>query len=776
MDDKEKQLLQRLLSLFKIEAGEHLKAISSGLIELEKAGPEKQPEILEVIYREAHSLKGAARSVNLQKIAALCQSMENVFSALKGREIQATIQLFDVLHKAVDKIESLSTAAEEKTASGVGALVQVLENVIKKPSIEQEPVRVEKEETSDPIPEPPSLPIPDPRPPTPDPRSPIPGTSSLPLSPSLPSSETIRISTHKLDSILFQAEELLTVKITSGQRLAELREMRTSLNQLKKEWSGFKRSGEPLFLSPFEGQLTTLLKAAEYDHRSLGGMVDSLLDEMKKILMLPFSTLSDQFPKVVREISREMGKEAEMIVTGGEIEVDRRVLEEMKDPLTHMVRNCLDHGIEKVGERKRKKKPVRGKILLTITSKNGNKLEIVLSDDGAGIEATRLKTAALQHGLLSREEIEKLSEGEVTSLIFRSGLTTSPIITELSGRGLGLAIVREKVEKLGGRIEVESGPDAGTLFRMVIPLTLATFRGVLVTVSGYPFILPTNNVERVVRTKKEEIKTVENRETVLLDGRVLSLTRLEDVLELGSGVGGQGSGIRDQGSGGWDQGSGSSRFLNTDLRSPNPDPYLSLVVLGSAEKRMAFQVDAVLQEREVLVKPLGNQLSRVRNIAGATVLEGGVVVPILNVVDILKSAVRVGGTPAGLKKAIIPEKRRSILVVEDSITARTLLKNILSTVGYAVRTTVDGLDAVAALRTQKFDLVVSDIQMPRMDGFDLVENIRGNNKFPDLPVILVTSLESDQDRRRGIEVGANAYIVKSSFDQSNLLEVVRRLI
>lgn len=752
MDDKEKQLLQRLLSLFKIEAGEHLKAISSGLIALEKAGPEKQPEILEVIYREAHSLKGAARSVNLQKIAALCQSMENVFSALKGREIQATIQLFDVLHKAVDKIESLSTAAEEKTDSGVGALVRLLENVIKKPFIEQGPVSAE-EETFDPVAEPLSPLIPDPRPP--EPLSPS-------LSPSSASAETIRISTHKLDSILFQAEELLTVKIASGQRLAELREMRTSLSQLKKEWSGFKRSGEPFFLSPFEGQLTTLLKAAEYDHRSLGGMVDSLLDEMKKILMLPFSTLSDQFPKVVREISREMGKEAEMTVTGGEIEVDRRVLEEMKDPLTHMVRNCLDHGIEEAGERKRKKKPARGKILLAVTSKNGNKLEIVLSDDGAGIEATRLKTAALRHGLLSREEIEKLSAGEVTSLIFRSGLTTSPIITDISGRGLGLAIVREKVEKLGGRIEVESGPDAGTLFRMVIPLTLATFRGVLVTVGGYPFILPTNNVERVVRTKKEEIKTVENRETVLLDGQVLSLTRLEDVLELGSGIG--------------DQGSGGSRSLNTGSRSLTPDPFFPVLVLGSAEKRMAFQVDAVLQEREVLVKSLGNQLSRVRNIAGATVLEGGVVVPILNVVDILKSAVKVGGTPAGPKNAIIPEKRRSILVVEDSITARTLLKNILSTAGYDVRTTVDGLDAVAALRTRKFDLVVSDIQMPRMDGFDLVENIRKDKNLSDLPVVLVTSLESDADRRRGIEVGANAYIVKSSFDQSNLLEVVRRLI
>lgn len=753
MDKKEEEFLKKLLSLFKVEAGEHLKAISSGLIELEKAGPESEQEIIEVIYREAHSLKGAARSVNLQNIATLCQSIETVFSAMKGGEIEASLDLYDGLHRAVDKIGTLTTDREEKTSAGIGELLAELENFIKKPSIEKEPVRVEEDETCDPIREPLS-------PPDSTPRSLEPRSAAL-IS-NLPSSETIRISIHKLDAILFQAEELLTVKITTGQRVAELREMRTSLNQLKKEWSGIKRAGEAFFLSPLEGQLAALLKSAEYDYRSLGGMVDSMLDEMKKILMLPFSSLSDLFPKFVREISREMGKEAEMTVKGAEIEVDRRILEEMKAPLMHMVRNCLDHGIEKLEERKRKNKPVKGKILLAVTSKNGNKLEIVLSDDGAGIEPTQLKNAVLRSGLLSREEIERLGEREVLSLIFRSGLTTSPMITDISGRGLGLAIVREKVEKLNGRVEVESRPDEGTLFRMVIPLTLATFRGIFFRVGERPFILPTSNVERAVRMKKEAIKTVENRETVLLDGQVLSLIRMGDVLGIKSAV--------------EDRGSESSRSLNTDPRDPTPDSFLSVVVLGSAEKRMAFQVDTVLQEREVLVKPLGNQLSRVRNIAGATVLEGGVVVPILNVIDIMKSAVKVTGTPAGLQKDISGKKRKAILVVEDSITARTLLKNILNTAGYDVKTSVDGVDAVSALRTQTFDLVVSDVQMPRMDGFDLVENIRRDKNLSDLPVVLVTGLESSEDRRRGIEVGANAYIVKSSFDQSNLLEVIGRLI
>jgi two-component system chemotaxis sensor kinase CheA len=314
---------------------------------------------------------------------------------------------------------------------------------------------------------------------------------------------------------------------------------------------------------------------------------------------------------------------------------------------------------------------------------------------------------------------------------------------------LGLAIVREKVERLGGAVSVETHPDAGTAFRMLLPLTLATFRGILVCIQEQCFILPTALVERVVAVSKEMIRTVENRETIELDGHAVALVRLQSVLALSPGA--------------------------TKMNAAGKIP---AVVIRSGGKRIAFLVDAVAAEQEVLVKNLGPQLRRVRNVAGATILGTGKVALVLNVPDLMKSAVREASLPVvpGWVAEQVPAARKSILVTEDSITARMLLKGILESAGYNVKTAVDGSDALSALRTEDFDLVVSDVDMPRMNGFDLTAKIRADKKLSQLPVVLVTALESRSDRERGIDVGANAYIVKSSFDQSNLLGVIHRLI
>ncbi|MBI3995585.1 MAG: response regulator, partial [Nitrospirae bacterium] len=451
----------------------------------------------------------------------------------------------------------------------------------------------------------------------------------------------------------------------------------------------------------------------------------------------------------VRDLSRDRGKELELVIEGAEIEIDRRILEEIKDPLIHLVRNSIDHGIEKPAERGQKRKSPRGTVAIAISQKDGSKVEILITDDGAGIDAAKVRSAAQKLNLISPEEAERLGDRETMGLIFQSGLSTSPIITDLSGRGLGLAIVREKVEKLGGLVTVETRPDAGTTFRMILPITLATFRGLLVRVHDHLFAIRTTHLELVGRVNKEEIKTVENRETIRLNGRAVSLVRLGDLLELpGKGTPGD-----------------------------SPDD-LQFVILSLAEKRMAFLVDEILSEQEVLVKSLGPQLSRVRNVAGATILGTGKVVPILNVHDLLKSAVKNASVPVKVPATVEAgkQKGKTILVAEDSITARTLLKNILETAGYRVKTAVDGVEAFTALRTEAFDLAVSDVDMPRMNGFDLTAKVRADKKLSDLPVVLVTALESREDRERGIDVGANAYIVKSSFDQSNLLEVIRRLV
>ena len=756
---------KKLLATFKVEAGEHLNALSSGLIALEQSPlAEKQSGLVETIFREAHSLKGASRAVNLAEIETICQSLESVFSSLKRKEIKLSPELFDLLHRAADALGGLLSSVEAQRPpaekSLVALLAQELEAAAKGvlPEPKREGFKGTEQNSAAAVPE----------------ALPVSAERALPA-------ETVRIRAARLDSLLLQAEELLSAKLTMKQRTSELQNLKATITVWEKEWTkvhpvlrevqkflgknGRQNGNGQLnpqirglaefldwnrsFVKSLATALDSLAKAAEQDHRSLGGMVDNLVEDVKRACMLPFASLLEIFPKFIRDLSRDQGKEVDWVSHGEEVQVDRRILQGMKDPLFHLVRNCIDHGIEKPAERTRKNKPSRGTVTVAISQRDGNKVEILVSDDGSGINVAKVRAAALKLGIITSEQDKALDEQQVLSFLFHSGVSTSPIITDISGRGLGLAIVREKVEKLGGTVSVESHPDRATTFRIVLPLTLATFRGVLVRLDEHRFVIPTAHVERVVGVSKEGIKTVENRETIELNGQAVSLVRLGSVLEL------------------------PHKAMGTETAAKSP-----AIVLSAAGKQIAFLVHEISAEQEVLVKSLGPQLPRVRNIAGATVLGTGKVVPILNVLDLMHSAVRVAPIPAaaGAVAEKMETTRKAILVAEDSITARTLLKNILESAGYNVKTAVDGLDAFTTLRTEEFDLVVSDVDMPRMSGFDLTAKIRADKKLSELPVVLVTALESRQDRERGIDVGANAYIVKSSFDQSNLLEVIRRLI
>lgn len=738
MNTQDTEFLQRLLAMFKTEAREHLDVISTGLTKMGKSDAANQAELVETIYREAHSLKGAASSVNLTDIIVLCQGMEDVFFALKRGRLSLSALTCDLLQQAVDYCYRMVDGEEVSAADK-----SIVRNLLSR--LGEALTKGTESETDEAIPsaeqEQPEQIVRSP----PEPREP-PGQTP-PLSPGSVAPETVRIATAKLDNLLLQAEEMIAIKLATGQRAAELRELKKAFDVWKKKGrreSAARVSADP-FVSSFETSLTAMVKNSEYEHRAFGAMIDKLLDDMKKTLMLPFSSLLEMFPRMVRDLARTAGKKVELTTAGGEIELDRRVLEEMKDPLIHLVRNCVDHGIETVAERARKRKPPVGNLKITVSSKD-NTIEIAVSDDGAGIDVAKIKSSAVRHTIITWDAVDKLGDREGMQLIFHSGVTTSPLITDISGRGLGLAIVREKVEKLNGTVAIESRMDAGTTFTMVVPLTLATFRGTLVRVGERLFVLPSVNVARVARAARDTIHTVENRETLVFDDRPISLVRLADVLNLKTAA----------------------------ARQQQDDGPVQVVLLGLAEKRIAFMVDEVLHEQEVLVRPLGRQLSRVRNISGATVLASGKVAPILNVADLLKSVVKNGSLfAAGLTGQ--PKERRSVLVVEDSITARALLKNLLESAGYLVQTAVDGLDGITALKSRLFDIVVSDVEMPRMNGFELTARIRSDQKLSDLPVVLVTALESREDRERGIDVGANAYIVKSSFDQSNLLEVIGRL-
>jgi two-component system chemotaxis sensor kinase CheA len=746
MAKKNGEFLKKLLATFRVEADEHLKAMSSSLLELKKAPADaRRAELVETIFREAHSLKGAARAVNFADIESVCQSLESVFAGMKGGAV-ASGQLFDLLHQALDALSGL-LSPEPATAAkpALATLIRRLDGAMEGP--------------------PPAEPV------VSAPAEPLPAARS-------PVSETVRISVAKLDAAMRQAEELLAARMAAGERARELREFVTALAARQKERAetqavlralerSLRRSGKgdgasgeqrmlarlvqqteagSLFVKRLEDGLSGLARSAEGDHRALTAMVDNLLHDVKEMQLLPLASLLEALPRMVRELARDRGKQVELSVRGGEIEIDRRILEELKDPLLHLIRNCVDHGIETPAVRNQSGKPPQGTISIAISQKDGGKIEVAVADDGAGIDVGKVKAAAVKLGEASAEEADRLDELEALALVFRSGVSTSPIITDLSGRGLGLAIVREKIERLGGAVTLETRVDAGTTFRIVLPLTLATFRGVLVRAGEGLFVVPASGVERVARAAAGDIQTVENRETIPLDGQAVSLVRLGDVLEL--------------------------------PRKDEPGDTVLAVVLGSSPARIAFQVEEVHGEQEVLVKTLGPQLARVRNVAGASVLGTGEVAPVLNVADLMKSATKLAATaraPAAAAK-LTETRKRAVLVVEDSITSRSLLKNILESAGYSVATAVDGIDAYTALKTATFDLVVSDVEMPRMDGFDLTAKIRADKHLSELPVVLVTALEQREHRERGIEVGASAYIVKSSFDQSNLLEVARRLI
>ena len=847
MDKKEQEFLKRLRETFRVEADEHLRALSSGLIELEKMpGPAERVQIIETVYREAHSLKGAARSVNLKEIESLCQPLESSLGALKRNEISLSVPLFDLFHQAVDSLMQLAASMDaerspaeratlhelgrwlEEAAQGGGpqtagptpegktmslpeatksSLPQARSDDLSRPGkgateVAAARLRVRSDGRSDDLSRrskkagvveekppirapvasasPAKLAVARPDPYMPELELAAPNTPSMPKTvvvrpvdeAILSTSETVRIPINRLDPLLLQAEEMIQAKLAGDQRTTELRQIQEALVSWKIDWVKWKAAHpaqasqmpewETSRLDTLEGRISLISQVFEQDQRSLRQMVDDHLEAMKQVLMLPVSILVEVFPRLVRDLAREQGKEVDLELSGMELEMDKRILEDLKDPLIHLVRNCVDHGIELPEKRRQQGKRMCGTLVLAFSAKDSRHMEILVSDDGAGIDLVRVRAAAERVGILSGEAAGKLDDQETLPLIFQSGVSTSEIITDLSGRGLGLAIVREKVEKLGGSVSVETHPGAGTTFRLLMPLTMATFRGVLVKARKQTFLLPSAHIERVLRVRLDEIQTVENRATILLGGKILSLVRLGDVLELP--LRNNGGALNDE---------MSHQRTATEIA---PADHVPVLILVSAQKRIAVQVDEVLAEEEILVKGLGQQLRRVRNIAGATVLGAGTIIPVINVADLIDSAIRPDaavGTPEEEKNSV---HTHHLLVAEDSITARTLLKNILETGGYQVTTAVDGSDAFTQLRSGEFDLLVSDVDMPRMSGFELTTKIREDKKLAELPVVLVTALESRADRERGIEVGANAYIIKSSFDQSNLLEVIQRLL
>lgn len=719
---------RRLRETFRVEAAEHLREILAGLFALEKSSQASEHQaVVETIFRQTHTLKGAARLVGEDDAEALCQSLEHRLGGLKQRKERVPAAVIAELYEEAKQLSEMLQYAPETPAAAGGA------------------------------------------PAAPEAAAPAANRATA-------GAGLVRVPSARLDALLVHAEEMLTAKLTSAQRVAALRALEERDTVWKKEWARVRKemaaarrfldAGLPSpvtrelkalvhfldwnqeFVEGGHDQLAQVVRAARQDERRLGAMVDHLLEETKEVLMLPFDSLLEIFPAFVRDAAQSQGKEIELVLEGGKTEIDRRVLEEIKDAITHLVRNSIDHGLGTPAERRAAGKPERGTLTIAVTQKSGGDVEIVVADDGRGVDTSKVAAHARRLKLIG-EDAQELSDSDALALLFESGFSTSTMVTELSGRGLGLAIVREKAERIGGSVAVESELGRGTTFRLQLPITLARFRGVFVGAQGRSFVIPAAHVRRVLRLERERVKRVKNHETFDFEGGSILLVRLADILGLPA----------------------------TGSRAEADAPAF-VVLLSVGRSRVALRVEGVPFEQEIVMKGLGRLLAKVRHFMGATIVGGGQIVPVLNATGLVASAVRRGGArrPDAGKQKPVRNRKRKILIAEDSITSRTLIKSILQGAGFDVRTAVDGADALTTLKFEPPDLLISDVQMPRMDGFELTAKVRADKELSTLPVILITSLASREDKARGVDAGANAYIVKSSFDQSDLLEAIGRLL
>ncbi|MDO8897645.1 MAG: chemotaxis protein CheA, partial [Bacteroidales bacterium] len=624
MSKDQDDFLKELLNDFKIEGAEHLQAMVSGLLELEKNlnSPEKKM-IIEAVFREMHSMKGASRAVNLMQIERLCMNLESVFHEIKNGKLELSIEMFDVFFQATDtlaimlqEIDNPNKSVSENNINKLGVRLKALSlkkamypttdfpvketfreksgepvNLIESNTIEEKITSIPAEKSTQ--------------------------TEALPAlkhEGKTSEKETVRIDTAKLYDSLRLAEEMITMKNKLKFHSDQLQVYSSNITNWKRKFNeaaSFDKEvemKEKELLKKYDEELTDAVKNIEKLQYDAGRTIDEMILGLKKTLLQPFSSLLAVVPRIVRDLSKEYNKEVELNILGAETEIDRRILEAMKDPIVHLVRNCIDHGLESKDERRKLKKSESGTLSISILSDSDQKIKIILEDDGNGINREKLIIAAAKSGIIKAEAADSMTEQEINMLIFASGISTSPFITDVSGRGLGMAIVLEKITGLGGNIEVESVEHKGTKFTITLPQTLATFKGILVKASESLFMIPTSAIFKALKIAPADISTVESKNTIRLNNEIVGIVSLADVL-----------GIRKRHTG-------------------QKNNFMQGLVLQLAQKKLVFIVDEVLGEHEGIVKSLGPQLKHVKNIAGATLLGDGKIVPVLQISELIGSA------------------------------------------------------------------------------------------------------------------------------------------
>jgi two-component system chemotaxis sensor kinase CheA len=768
--------------LFKTESEEHIRLLEEGLLRLESNPTDGKT--LEEVFRGAHSLKGGSGMLGLRKIERLAHGFEDVLNGARQGKVVLSSEAIDQLCKQLDTMRNLVDEAVSDVPGDVtiaSALQPVNGVEATAPSAQAAPAimaegelgvasdRLEAEEVQATLtPQETDFPLPASIPPViPVPQSGESTTVPLEAHSGRYRIDTMRVEPQKLDTLMKQASELTVAKIRIARRLTQIEELVTLHEEWSREVFATHRSGlaDRNGNGPHGGtqrdrerleRLGTLVNdlrnVAYEDSARLDSVVATLEEGIRNIRLLPLATIFQLFPRMVRDLARHQAKEVQLIIEGGETTADKRILEEMKDPLMHMIRNAIDHGLESPDERQRCGKPRLGTVYLRARLTPAN-LVIEVADDGRGLDLERIKSTALRRRLRREEELAAMTPAQMQSLIFAPGFSTSPLVTDVSGRGVGLDVVWANVERLKGSIQVESSAGQGCTLRIRLPRALAAARVLIVLVDRRPYALPIEYVYTTRLVSPQEIFPIEGMETIVVDGKPVSMAHLSTLLEISSHA-----------------------AAVKESNAPDPDKPRSCIILSIGDDQIGLVVDALLDEQEVVVKPHSAILTRVRNVSGATILGTGEVCMVLNPLDLLQSVRKRPAQMIREPSRPKPQQKHAILLVEDSMTTRTQEKRILESAGYEVVAAVNGVDALQKLSSRAFDAVVSDVEMPQMDGLTLSERIRREPKYNELPIILVTSLASEEDKRRGVEVGANAYIAKPTFDQGLLLDTLRRLI
>ncbi|MEM7119120.1 MAG: response regulator [Chloroflexota bacterium] len=802
----DEDVLPELREAFAFEAEDHLREISTHLSVLDK-DPE-QLELVGSIRRSVHTLKGAAATVGLQDIATLSHRMEDLLDKATETKMAVTPRLMHLLFSTSDMLEDMVHGVEE--SAGLTALLDQytvwLEGEPEETAVVAETAVVEEpdeDEQAIPALEPLDLAsllgaetILDLAAQSRQPARSQPAKKKAASQPT--SDEVIRVPLDKLDELVRLASELIITRTTFDQRLGDLNrltnELQPSIDRLRRIATRLEtqyevaalagnsltqaRDGETSQVSNFLSEFDELefdrytefhllsrelsettsdirLVGTELNHligdfegviENQGYISSELQDKLMRTRMLPFATLTTRLQRAVRVVAHKQGKLVDLVIEGEDVELDKQVLDEIADPLLHVLRNAVDHGIEPSELRQTMGKPARGTIHLNVFYE-GSQVIIQIADDGAGLQPERLRAKAVSSGFVSEMEANTLTKAELHSLIFAPGFSTAETVDELSGRGVGLDVLKSNVYKLKGTVMADSEPGEGMTFTVRLPMTLAVSRALLIKANHETFALPLTAVALISRIERKEVVELGGEPVVQLGEEIYPLLRLGDALQ---------------------------------LKQPPDDSLerLPVLVLKTGDKQVALLVDEIVEGREIVVKPLGSHLRHVHGVTGATLMGDGRPVLILNPTELVEQPRRSAprrqfNRPAGARAA---RKRLSVMVVDDSVSVRRVVTNLVKSVGWEPIAAKDGVEAWELLQssTSLPDTILMDIEMPRMDGYELTAKLRANSTFRQIPIVMLTSRAGEKHRRKAMELGVSAYMVKPYTD-SVLINTVRQL-